>query len=103
MPNIHRLCDSPAGVGFPRPGLESSESSLSRLTLLDPGAAEKELTGVCCMGCTALVSITAGEDTMDDALEPTVSSCFIGTCKMHDCRRINEVTAKYTCDFCSEL
>ena len=66
----------PGTVGLISPGLESSESSLNRLTLLEPGAAANELSGVVCE--SGLTSGAAGDPTAGDPLEPMLSSCFGG-------------------------
>ena len=67
----------PCGVGFISPGLESSESSLNRLTLLEPGPTVNELIGVTC--CVGLISDRAGDTSIGEPLEPMFSSCLGGT------------------------
>lgn len=67
----------PCGVGFTSPGLESSESSLNRLTLLEPGPIANELTAVTC--CVGLISDRAGDTSIGEPLEPMLSSCLGGT------------------------
>ena len=66
----------PGGVGLTSPGLESSESSLNRLTLLEPGPTVNVLTAVTC--CGGLTSDTARDTTTGELLEPILSSCLGG-------------------------
>ena len=74
---VNSSVNLPGGVGFTSPGLESSESSLNRLTLLEPGPTVNVFTGVTC--CGGLTSDTAADTTTGEPLEPIFSSCLGGT------------------------